>query len=76
MLSGAVTAEPSILVTGRGGLQGCEMLRIPHCLDSQLRNGDKAVSPTYRQRSTPWGGGGGEGKALLFFIYVLDAGEC
>jgi hypothetical protein len=23
-------------VTGRGGLQGCEMLRIPHCLDNRL----------------------------------------
>jgi hypothetical protein len=25
-----------IPVTGRGGLLGCVMLRIPHCLDSQL----------------------------------------
>jgi hypothetical protein len=23
-------------LTGHGDLQGCEMLRIPHCLDSQL----------------------------------------
>jgi hypothetical protein len=26
----------AILVTGRGGLQGCEMSRIPHCLDNRL----------------------------------------
>jgi hypothetical protein len=25
-----------ILVTGLGGLYGCEMLRIPHCLDNRL----------------------------------------
>jgi hypothetical protein len=25
-----------IPVTGRGGLYGCEMLRIPHCLDKRL----------------------------------------
>jgi hypothetical protein len=24
-----------------------EMLRIPHCLDSRLTDGDKAVSPTH-----------------------------
>jgi hypothetical protein len=27
----------AIFVTGRGGLQGCEMWRIPHFLDSRLR---------------------------------------
>jgi hypothetical protein len=26
----------AIPITGRGGLSGCEMLRIPHCLDSRL----------------------------------------
>jgi hypothetical protein len=26
----------AILVTGLGGLYGCEMLRIPHCLDNRL----------------------------------------
>jgi hypothetical protein len=26
-------------VTGRGGLQGCEMPRIPHFLDSRLKDG-------------------------------------
>jgi hypothetical protein len=40
-------------VTGRGGLLGCEMLRIPHCLDSRLTDGGKFVSPTHRPRSTP-----------------------
>jgi hypothetical protein len=26
----------AIPITGRGSLQGCEMLRIPHCVNSQL----------------------------------------
>jgi hypothetical protein len=26
----------AIPVTGSGGLQGCEMLEIPHCLDNRL----------------------------------------
>jgi hypothetical protein len=37
----------------RAGLQGCEMLRIPHCLHSRLTDGGKVVSPTRRLRSTP-----------------------
>jgi hypothetical protein len=40
-------------VTGRGGLEGCEMLRIPHCLDGRLTDGGKVVSPMYRPRYTP-----------------------
>jgi hypothetical protein len=28
-----------ITVTGRGGLSSCEMLRIPHCLDSLVTDG-------------------------------------
>jgi hypothetical protein len=38
----------AIPVTGHGGLQGCEMLRIPHCLDNRLIDGGKVVSPTHR----------------------------
>jgi hypothetical protein len=34
-------------------LQGCEMLRIPHCLDNRLTDGSKVVSPTHPPRSTP-----------------------
>jgi hypothetical protein len=30
----------------RQGLWGSEMLRIPHCIDNQLRDGGKLVSPT------------------------------
>jgi hypothetical protein len=37
----------AIPVTGLGGLSGCEMLRIPHCLDNRLRDGGK-VNPTHR----------------------------
>jgi hypothetical protein len=29
------------------------MLRIPHCLDNRLTDGDEVVSPTHRPRSTP-----------------------
>jgi hypothetical protein len=40
-------------VTGRGGLQGCEMLRIPHCLDNWLTDGGNVVSPMHRPHFTP-----------------------
>jgi hypothetical protein len=38
--------------TGRGGLLGCEMLKIPHCLDNQLTDGGKVVRPTHQLHST------------------------
>jgi hypothetical protein len=41
-----------IPVTGRGGLQSCEMLRISHCLDNRLTDGGKVVSPTHRPHFT------------------------
>jgi hypothetical protein len=31
----------AISVTGLGDLQGCQMLRIPHCLDNRLTDGGK-----------------------------------
>jgi hypothetical protein len=31
---------------------GCEMLRIPHCLDNRLTDGGKVVSPTHWPHST------------------------
>jgi hypothetical protein len=33
----------AIPVTGRGGLEGCKMLRIPHCLDNRLTDGIKVT---------------------------------
>jgi hypothetical protein len=33
----------AISVTGRGGPQGCKMLRIPQCLDNRLTDGGKVV---------------------------------
>jgi tRNA (Thr-GGU) A37 N-methylase len=42
-------------VTGLGGLQGCEMLWILHCLDNRLTNGKKVVRPTHGLRFTPQG---------------------
>jgi hypothetical protein len=47
------TNNHPIEAVGRGGLQGCEMLRIPHCLDSRLTGGGKVVSLTRRPRCTP-----------------------
>jgi hypothetical protein len=35
------------------GLEGCEMLRIPHCLDNRLIDGGKVVSLTLRPHFTP-----------------------
>jgi hypothetical protein len=40
-------------ITGLEGLQGREMLRIPHCLDKRLTDGGKVVSPTHRAHFTP-----------------------
>jgi hypothetical protein len=40
-------------LTGRGGLWSCEMLRIPHCPDSQPIDGGKDVSPIHRPCSAP-----------------------
>jgi hypothetical protein len=34
----------SIIVKRCGGLQGCEMLRIPHCRDSRLTDGSEVAS--------------------------------
>jgi hypothetical protein len=52
-------------VTGHGGLRGCEMLRIPHCLDSRLTGGDE-VSLTHQPRFTP----------RKIFISVSDTHFC
>jgi hypothetical protein len=41
----------SYTVTASGGLCGCWMLRIPHCLDNRLTEGGEVVSPTRRQSS-------------------------
>jgi hypothetical protein len=43
----------SILVTGHGGPQGCEMLRFPHFLHNRFIDGDKVVSPMRRPPFTP-----------------------
>jgi hypothetical protein len=45
--------KKTIPVTGLGGLYVCQMLRIPHCLDRQLTDGAKFVSPTHRPHFTP-----------------------
>jgi hypothetical protein len=42
-----------IAITGHVGLQGCELLVIPHCTDSRLTVGGEVVSLAERPRSTP-----------------------
>jgi hypothetical protein len=54
----------SITITGRGGLEGCEMLRIPHCPDNRLKNGGEVVSLMHWLRSIPH-------KHFLFLSLVL-----
>jgi hypothetical protein len=39
-------------LTDCGGLLGCEMLRIPHCLENRLIDGGKVASPTHRLKFT------------------------
>jgi hypothetical protein len=48
-----VKKKKAIPVTGRGGLYGYEMLRIPHCLDYRLIDGGQIVSSTHRPHFTP-----------------------
>jgi hypothetical protein len=56
----------AIPVTGRGGLQGCGMLRIPHCLDNRLTNdGSKVVSLKHRLHFTP--------KEHFWYSFLLEA---
>jgi hypothetical protein len=50
--TGESSTAKAIPVTCRGGLWCCQMLKIPHCLDSRLTDGGKVVSPTHRLRST------------------------
>jgi hypothetical protein len=42
----------AIPITGREGLWGCEMLRLPRCLDNRLTDAGKVVSLRHRPRST------------------------
>jgi hypothetical protein len=43
----------AIPVTGREGPYGCETLKVPHYLDSRLKDGSKFDSLTRRPRFTP-----------------------
>jgi hypothetical protein len=45
LVTGKVKANP---VTGRGGPEGCERLRLPHFLDNRLTDGGEVVSITHR----------------------------
>jgi hypothetical protein len=52
-LHGVVKKKKAIPVTGRGGPQGCETLRLPHFLDSQLTDGGEVVSLVRQPSFTP-----------------------
>jgi hypothetical protein len=60
----------AIPITGLGGLWGCEMLRIPHCLDDRQTDGGKVVIPTHQLHFTPQ-------ETLLFlcfwYSFLLEA---
>jgi hypothetical protein len=47
-----IVKEQSYSLTSRGGLWGCEILRIPHFLENWLTDGDEAVSLTLRPHFT------------------------
>jgi hypothetical protein len=53
MVKNWILEKKTIPVAGRGGLQGCETLRIPHCLDNRLKDGGKVVSSTHWLSSIP-----------------------
>jgi hypothetical protein len=42
------TDSKAISASGRGGLQACEMLRIPHCIQCQITDGGEVVGPANR----------------------------
>jgi hypothetical protein len=42
----------AVPVTGRGSLEGCEMLKIPYCLDTRLTDVGEVLSLTRRPSST------------------------
>jgi hypothetical protein len=48
-----VKKSKAIHITDRGGLKGCEMLRIPQCLDNRLTDGGKVVGLTHQPHFTP-----------------------
>jgi hypothetical protein len=48
-------------VTDLGGLYGCEVLRIPHYLDSCFTDCGEFVNLTHRPRSTP---------SEIFFLFL------
>jgi hypothetical protein len=47
-----VEESKAIHITGCGGLQGCDITRVPHSLDSLLTDGSEIVRLTRRLRST------------------------
>jgi hypothetical protein len=56
----------AVSVTGRGGPQSCEMLRLPHFLDSWLTNGGEVVSLMCRPPFTP-------GRFLVFILLEAES---
>jgi hypothetical protein len=52
MSASRINTRCNIVVTGRGGLWGCEMLSIPHCPEYRLTYNSVVVSLTRRPRST------------------------
>jgi hypothetical protein len=71
----------AISVKGHGGLWGCEMLRIPHCLYSRLTDSGKVVSPTHpiyikqKQKNTQWPESASDSRSAKLVLTFADGGE-
>jgi hypothetical protein len=61
------TTAAAIPITGCGGLEGCQILRIPYCLDNRLADGSEVVSLTHGPCCFP---------RNFFFISVFGTHFC
>jgi hypothetical protein len=52
-------------VTGRGDIWGCEMLRIPQCLESRLTDCGEVFSLTHRPRFSS--------RKIFWYLFLLEA---
>jgi hypothetical protein len=59
------TKNKTIPVTGHGVLWGCEMLRIPHCLNSLLTVGAVRLTAIHAGRALP--------SEILRYLFLLQA---
>jgi hypothetical protein len=56
----------AILGTRRGGVQGCEVLRFPHCPENRFTDGGEVFSLAHRLRSTS------QKHSYLWYSFMLE----